>query len=382
MSSTAFPLDSLRASDEIGEVLTNQEGSHVQSLDPLADPRWPIFLERSRNASVFHSRGWLQAIRATYGYQRIVFTTSEGAELTNAVVFCRINSWLTGRRLVSLPFSDHCQPLAEGRDFQAILRHLQKQTKDEQQRYIELRPEPHYALDADTLGFSQGASFCLQAIDLRPDLKVVYGGFHDSCIRRKIKRAERECLTHEAGRTPELLMKFRKLFLLTRRRHKLPPQPAAWFRNIVDSLKEMVTVHVASKDGIPVASILTLKYKNKLVYKYGCSDGEFANLGGTPMLFWKAIQMAKAEGLEEFDLGRSDFSDPGLIAFKRHLGAVSSRLAYYRDTASAVKKDVCLPTESPKETVAGPSRWAREALVRLPDTLLSGVGELLYRHIG
>jgi hypothetical protein len=76
-----------------------------------------------------------------------------------------------------------------------------------------------------------------------------------------------------------------------------------------------------------------------------------------------------------------------LIAFKEHLGAVSTRLTYYRNPQPAVKKEVPqVSVTDSSETSGGvaklPSRWAREALVRLPDSLLAGVGEVLYRHIG
>ena len=44
----------------------------VSVLDPLADARWDDLLERHPRASVFHSRGWLEALKRTYGYEPIV----------------------------------------------------------------------------------------------------------------------------------------------------------------------------------------------------------------------------------------------------------------------------------------------------------------------
>jgi hypothetical protein len=66
-----------------------------------------------------------------------------------------------------------------------------------------------------------------------------------------------------------------------------------------------------------------------MVYKYGCSDARFNHLGGTPFLFWNAIQDAKGRGLEKLDLGRSDIDNPGLVAFKERLGAVNIPLNYW-----------------------------------------------------
>ena len=347
----------------------------VYEFDPLTDPRWPRFLDQHPRATAFHSPMWLAAIQKTYGYKPVAFTTSAGTDLANAMVFCRISSWMTGRRLVSLPFSDHCWPLADGDDLAAILRHISGQRRFRGEKYVELRAmESNFDFGSDA-EFSSSNTYYFHTIDLRPDLKSIYSRFHDSCIRRKIKRAERENLVYESGRSRELLEAFRHLLFLTRRRHKLPPQPAAWFENVVASFGEAATIHLASKDSIPVASILTLASQKSLVYKYGCSDGRYSNLGGTPLLFWKVIQQAKEGGLELFDLGRSTSEDAGLIAFKDHLGAVSTRLTYYRNPMPHRGKSSSSP-------LSFASAWGREALGRLPDPLLAGIGQLLYRHIG
>jgi hypothetical protein len=357
------------------EIRERTESNPVQELNPISDHRWLDFVGRHPDASVFHTREWLRAISNTYGYEPVAYTTSRGDELSNALVFCRISSWLTGKRLVSLPFSDHCQPLANVSDLRAILHHLKQQRRFTQHKYIELRPVSMDIYREAEFELTKSESFRFQQIDLRPDVKGIYSRFHESCIRRKIKRAERETLVYESGRSEDLLKKFRHLFLLTRRRHKLPPQPAAWFYNIVDCLGHMVTIHVASKGAIPVASIVTLSFKNTVVYKYGCSDAQFSNMGGTQLLFWKAIQQAKDAGMEKFDLGRSDHNDEGLIAFKGHLGAASSDLYYYRDSTSPIAAG---SAKSPKWA----SSLMREALVHLPDHLLARAGQILYRHMG
>ena len=86
-------------------------------IDPLTDPRWPSLVERHPSASAFHTAGWLRALSETYGYAPLAVTASPPtSELTNALPVCRITSRFTGRRLVSLPFSDHCSPFANDND--------------------------------------------------------------------------------------------------------------------------------------------------------------------------------------------------------------------------------------------------------------------------
>src|SRR4051812_6985678 len=113
----------------------------VYEVDPLQDPRWPELLERDERSTVFHTRGWLEALKRTYGYTPIVLTTSpQNQELRNGIPFCIVDSWLTGRRLVSLPFSDHCEPLTTPADFQEIAQFLAAQIKEKRWKYAELRP--------------------------------------------------------------------------------------------------------------------------------------------------------------------------------------------------------------------------------------------------
>lgn len=345
----------------------------ISSLNPLTDPRWPRFIAENPHSSIFHTREWLNALHLTYGYDPVAFSTRQGSDLSDAVVFCKVKSWLTGKRLVSLPFSDHCQPLVDAANLQEILCYLHNQRNTQHLRYIELRPASNDLILDIQDQFMPSERFCSQVIDLRPDLESIYKGFHGNCVRRKIRRGEREELMYESGRSEELLQKFRYLLLLTRRRHQLPPQPPSWFHNILRCLGSLVTIHVVSKDAAPAASILTLTHKGRMVYKYGCSDTKFNAMGGTSLLFWKAIQQAHSAGIKEFDLGRSSYNDPGLIAFKEHLGAESSELIYYRTPpfrTITVRRKSSL------------SLLPQKALAHLPDSLFTGVGQLLYRHIG
>jgi CelD/BcsL family acetyltransferase involved in cellulose biosynthesis len=344
----------------------------VYTFDPLGDPRWPVFVESHPAASIFHTRGWLEALQSTYGYEPIVYTTSRPSEdLTSAVPLCRIQSWLTGRRLVSLPFSDHCDPLVEqSPDREAIVAALRQAVSGEHLTHIELRPRASIMGDEDS--FVKGSSFVHHMLDLRPDLEQLRRTLHKGMIERKIRRAEREGVSYEEGTSESLLRAFFRLMLLTRRRHGVAPQPLQWFRNLIACLGDRVKIRVASRQGRTIASILTLQHRDTLVYKYGCSDARFHSLGAMPFLLWKAIEDAKAQGLRWFDFGRSDLSNTGLIAFKDRWGAVATTLTYVQ----------CCPGPSPKNAHTRPSRIPRALMARLPDSALVMAGRLIYRHLG
>lgn len=344
----------------------------VHKIDPLRDPRWREFLQRQPQASVFHTPAWLEALRRTYGYEPVAFTTSPpGGELQNGLVFCYIDSWLTGRRMVSLPFSDHCEPLVENpEDLRELLYSLEIGLRKSNWGYIEIRPL-RVQLGGE-VGFAKYNEFCFHVLDLRKGLEDLFGGFHKDSVQRKIRRAEREALMYEEGRSESVLTKFYHLLLQTRRRHCVPPQPFRWFRNLIDCMGDALRIRVVSKDRQPVAGILTLSYKDTVVYKYGGSNVSFNNLGGMHCLLWKTIQDAKSSGCLVLDLGRSDRDNRGLLVFKDRWGASRSTLSYWRYPA-------CLSQTSRESWTMN---LTKQIFARLPDSALATAGKLLYRHIG
>src|SRR5580700_7443120 len=201
-------------------------------LDPTKDARWTELVERHPKASVFHTAAWLEALRHTYGYEPVVFTTSSPVgELKNGLVFCRINSWLTGSRLVSLPFSDHCEPLCDSQEnLDFLIRYLQTSAEHENWKYVEVRQVNGNIGQTDaSKDLPNAATYRLHILDLRPNLDEVLRRLDKDSVQRRIRRAELAGITERCGRSEDLLKEFYALFVVTRGRHRLRPTPYAWF---------------------------------------------------------------------------------------------------------------------------------------------------------
>ncbi len=359
-----------------GSPLPARDSGPVYRFDPLSDDRWDGFLRNHPLASVFHSSAWLEALRRTHGYDPVAFTTSPpNGELRNAVLFCRVESWLTGRRLVSLPFSDHCDVLTDPEfDWNSIQAALGEELQKERLRSIELRPiRPLATVERVSQPF---ATHCLHLLDLRPSIGELFSNLHKNSTQRKILRAERDGLTYQEGISSVLLDAFIRLSLLTRRRHGVLPQPINWFRNLIECFQAGLKIRVAYKDRQPVAAILTLRFKDSMVYKYGCSDAQFHSLGGMHQLLWRAIQEAKQDHLRLFDLGRSDWENPGLITFKDRWGAERRELIYSKISLSTRAEPTVFALEGWKKQIG------RHVIPHLPDALFRALGRAMYRHFG
>ncbi len=52
----------------------------VNRINPITDPRWLELLQSHPHASIFHTPGWLEALRRTYEYQAVAFTTAAAGQ--------------------------------------------------------------------------------------------------------------------------------------------------------------------------------------------------------------------------------------------------------------------------------------------------------------
>ena len=142
--------------------------------DPLVDRRWDALVSTHPRASAFHKRGWLDALRRTYHYRPFVLTSAPpNSQMEDGIVLCEIKSWITGWRAVSLPFSDHCEPLLQTvHDFPEMVGYVSANRKRYGWKFAEIRPltEPCKTKELDepshygfmSLIFGQAWSSCFK----------------------------------------------------------------------------------------------------------------------------------------------------------------------------------------------------------------------------
>lgn len=275
---------------------------------------------------------------------------------------------------MSLPFSDHCEPLSDSaEDLNFLIRYLQATLDRREWKYLEIRPiEWNFHETGDGIALLPAATYYLHTLDLRPDLNEVFRNLDKDCVQRRIERARRAGLVERCGRSEELLNEFYPLFVATRGRHHVPPIPYAWFRNLMDCQGQAMEIRLAYKDKTPIAAILTLQFRNSVYYKYGCSDAQFNRLGATPWLLWRAVVAAKSNGTTQFDMGRTEEDNVGLLMFKNHWVPQPKRLVYWN-----------FPRVSSLQQVTGwKLNMAKRIFSYMPVGLRTIAGRVIYRHIG
>lgn len=347
---------------------------NLYQIDPTKDVRWADLVNRHPRASVFHTSAWLQALRHTYGYEPVVFTTSPPTtELQNGLVFCRVKSWLTGRRLISLPFSDHCEPLCDAsKDLTFIVRYLQTSVERERWKYLEVRGASYNPGETGEINVDTSSPIDLShVIDLSAPINDIFQRLDGDRVSQNIERADGGGLIEKTGRSDDLLRDFYDLFVATRRRHREPPIPYTWFRNLIRCQGEAVEIRMAYERTTPISAIVTLHFKDTVYYKYECADSQFNRLGATQWILCRAISAAKAHGATKFDMGRSEENYTGLLAFKSQSVPQPKRISYwtYPDQRSR-------PSTTAWKWIVGNRLFSY-----MPSRLLTLTGRLVYRHI-
>lgn len=340
-----------------------------QIINPTEIENWDDQVSGLPGSSFFHGRAWAKVLAQTYDYRPVYFTERE-AGLSAVIPMMEVSSFLTGKRGVSLPFTDYCEPLVPHVEVAKVLfEAIVQEGRKRQWKYIELRG------GTDFLGDGQAACwFYRHILDLTPGTDALFKTLRDS-TRRNIKKAEKEGVEVRFESTPEALREFYRLNCLTRREHGLPPQPWRFFENLHDEIlaKGMGTVALAFSGGIAVAANVYLHANGEAIYKYGASDKTWQNLRAANLVMWEAIKRYAGQGARNLCFGRTEPENEGLRQFKTGWGADEQVINYYRYDFAAdafVSKGKAV------------SARANQVFSNLPIPALKAIGGLLYRHMG
>jgi hypothetical protein len=339
-------------------------------VNPLTYPGWDDLILSSGKGSFFHSSHWARVLHESYGYKPVYFVSLKDNLLETLFPFMEINSFLTGKRGVSLPFTDYCeQIIPDNSDISEIMDELIHFGKKAGWKYIEIRDGAQ--MPQNLLPFS---SYYRHLLDISNDAQTLLSGFRDS-MRRGIKKAEREGVKVNICSSSDSIEEFFKLNCMTRKRHGLPPQPISFFKKIHEHIisKDHGFVALADYNGQKIGGAVCFHFGKRGMYKYGASDSRYQHLRVNNLLIYKAIRYYTGKGYRSFCLGRTESKNGGLLQFKRGFRAEEQIIKYYRydfEQRSFVKD----PT---RITVTGIKLFSN-----MPIPLLKFAGALLYRHAG
>jgi hypothetical protein len=346
---------------------TSAAGSHsIQRIDPTQTPNWDEHIQ-NLGGSVFHSAAWARVLKRAYGYRPQYFTLRDQTATIHSVLpTMEVNSWATGRRGVSLPFTDECAPT--GDSFRSLFEAALEYGRTRRWKYFECR-----GTEPPVEGATPSLLFFGHRLDLKHTEAQLLAGI-ESSGRRAIRKAQESGVTVDFADDASAMRSFYTLVCTTRKRHGLPPQP----RDFYDYIQQEVlsggkgAVAIARYQSTPVAGAVYLHSSTSVLYKFGASDESFQQYRANNLVMWEAIRRYSAAGFAHLDFGRTSVANSGLRKFKLGWGTQEYPVSYFKFDFSLN----AFVTDADRS-----SGWHSRIFGSLPGPLARVAGELLYKHI-
>lgn len=362
----------------------------IGEVNPLASPDWDSVVATLPGATFFHGRAWAAVLHAAYGFapryliarplgdvtprSRLLPTgipledATTWSHFLGVLPLVEVRSWLTGRRGVSLPFTDACAPIATSEEIShRLFRAALERSRSSRWRYCEIRG------GRETIGAPASLTFYGHTIDLRPGLHELWARL-PSAVCRAVRKAEANGVKVEFTTSPDAAQAFYGLLCRTRRRHGLPPPPRRFFdavhRHAIDAGSG--TIVLARYNNQPVAGAVYFNFGRTALYKFGASNERFLHLRPNNLVMARAIEHYAQLGFETLDLGRTSMTNDGLRQFKRHWNAQEHVIEYVRYDCHRN----CFVTSRDSST-----GWHSALFRHLPLGLSRLIGALAYRHV-
>jgi hypothetical protein len=339
-------------------------------LDPISYPEWDDLMAKTPGSSFFHSSYWTRVLSESYGYKPLYFSEMGNKRILTLIPMMEVRSLLTGKRGVSLPFTDYCEVMISGKAcIQDTLKGLIDYGTKAGWKSLEMR-----GCDALPDCIPISSYYYGHTLDLSPGEKEISRDFRSSTARN-IKKAQKYGVKVDVCRSHESLEHFYRINCITRREHGLPPQPFIFFEKLFEHIisQGRGVIILATHNDKRIAGAVFLHFGKKAIYKYGASDKHYQRLRANNLVMWEAIRWFAENGFSELCFGRTEPENAGLLQFKRGWGTKERIIRY-------CKYDLTKGTYTVDKRVVTPLyNWIFN---KMPLPLLNAVGSALYRHVG
>jgi hypothetical protein len=341
-----------------------------EQLNPLLSDRWEELVQQMPGRSFFHSANWARVLHDSYGYEPAYIALFRQGVSVALIPFMTVNSLLTSRRGVSLPFTDYCEPLITDHDaIPEVLEWLVEHARRTGWKTVEIRGGgSHFA------SVPRSRFFYRHTLDLSAGEEALDSRLRES-TRRNIRKGMREGVEISAGTSLQAVEAFYRLNCSTRKQHGLPPQPYHFFKNIHAHIlsREQGVVLLATYRNRTIAGAVCFHSGRQALYKYGASDVNCQQLRANNLVMWEALRWYVARGYARFCFGRTEPENQGLRQFKAGWGPEEQVINYYKYD---VGKGAFV------EDISHVKSWQMAICRIMPAPILRLTGAILYKSAG
>ncbi len=373
----------LSVKDRAAESPKTHAPCSAQWLSPDLEPEWDRFVQQHPLGFVYHTREWKRVIEQAFPHIRcrfLVLRDGDSNDIRGGLPVYRVNSWLLGRRLVSVPFATVCDPLvATLEEWKVLAPELERERDRTKSKKLEIRAvlTPLQFPPA----FRSTSLFRHHILPLDTDFEALCRRFDKRSVRQKAEKARRGGVIVKERSDLRGMAVSHSLLATTRRRRSLPPMPYRFFEAMLNNLRaEHMKIFLAYQNEKPIACHIVLTFRGQWISEYSANaDGAIS--GVNQLLYLETIRQACAQGARNFSFGRTSIHNEGLLSYKRRWGAIEEMLT---DHTLRQDRDNNLRITGRVAPLEGSRLYklCKQVVAKAPLPVCRTIGNFCYRHLG
>jgi hypothetical protein len=342
--------------------------------------KWDDFVMSHPLGSIYHLSGYKKVLEESFSHIKgeiVAICDEETREITGGLPVYHVESKITGKRWVSAPFTNFCEPLTnDPGDAKRLLEYLVEIYHQEKPSYLEVRARPGNHLDRDA-NFGATANYVHHFLPLDLPPAKLLSKFHKKAVRVPILKAIQNNLSLRFADTEDDVLEFYRIYQKARRRIGLPSIPYGFFQNLWEVFypSGRMQLIMGLLDHQLIGASILLKFKDWVYIEFGHDRFEFRKMCVNHFLDWEAIRIAVQENFKFVSFGRTSIQNSGLIDYKRHWGTTAEHLLthYYPKAGDETDK---------AREASWQYRLTRQMCARSPRPVYDLISKFIYHHLG
>jgi FemAB-related protein (PEP-CTERM system-associated) len=350
----------------------------IEYLNTSNEHEWREFTESQEKAGIWHTLEWCDILANEYGFKSKYLLAKDKDEVCGVLPLFQIKSPITGNRVVSLPFSYHCGPVATSDNaYIALVQESQKIANDLGCKYAEMKMLTPLSEDVvQKCNLTENLYFHTSILDLSSNPDDNWKKLDSRRTRWAVNKAIRSGVTIRTETDINDLKTHHKLKIQTRKKHGSPAPSFNFFKKIMDCFEDKgyVKLWVAEHENDVISTLMFYTYKDVVMPAYIASNDAYNSLMPNNLLYWRSIEWGCNNGFKYFDFGRTEPNNDTLLRFKSKWGCNNFKIPYYY-----YPHQPKLMSQNRNDAKTG---FIRNTWKKMPDSVLELLGPQLLKHVG
>ncbi len=301
--------------------------------------KWDHFVEMQEDSRFIHLTGFKKVVENTYKFKPVYLYFKRGNEILATFSSFIQNSILSGKRIISQPFSEYgglifSKWLEEKEKIEILenlFERLRSLMKDEGIKGMEIRGKVSELLEKFSHKIPLG-KYGIKRLKSEMDL----WNSVDYMVRKAVNKAKREGVSIVKDENFDKIKDFYRLHLISMKRLGSPPHPLSYFLSLKHELMKKIEIIYAVYQDKIISALLGWKVGKSVHVTDNPSDRRFFHLRANDLLFYKLIEWALENNYEIFDLGPMRYEGQEFYKKKWNLEALEYSIYHYPFPISSI----------------------------------------------